>query len=73
MWEADPPMLTTIRVLIKQEGRLDPIEETTVRRPRARFAGFGLSYETVYTISVGSMETSIILESTSEFACILFI
>ncbi len=64
-WEAHPPMLNSIRVSINQEGHSDIIEEKTVRRPEALFAGFGLSYETVYTISVGSMKTSVILEGAS--------
>ncbi len=64
-WEANPPMLTSIRVSINKEGQLDPIEEKTIRRPETFFAGLDLSYGAVYTISVGLMKTTVHLEGPS--------
>ncbi len=64
-WKAYPSMLTSIRVWINQKGQFDPIEEKTVRRPEAIFTGLGLSYGVAYTISVGSLRTSVNLEGPS--------
>ncbi len=64
-WKAYPSMLTSIRVLINQEGQFDPVEEKTVRRPEAIFTGPGLSYGVMYTIAVGSLRTSVYLKGPS--------
>ncbi len=67
-WEANPSVLTSIRVSLFQKGMSDSIEEKRVRRPEVLFAGHDLSFGVTYTIAVGSMETSVNLTGPSPLA-----
>ncbi len=64
-------MLTSIRVSLYQKGILNSIEEKRVRRPEVLFAGHALSFGVTYTISVGSMETSVNLAGPSPLTSML--
>ncbi len=72
-WEANPPLLTSIRASIFQKGQVDSIEEKRVRRPEVLFAGHDLSFGNNYTISVGSLETSVNLAGSFPLAFVFLI